>query len=56
MLLDPDGLKQLRNAKGGFDIKLNTPEEFKNIKGAYTDILPIYFYVSTKTGIQEQEK
>ena len=56
LLLDPDGLKQLRNAKGGFDIKLNTPEEFKNIKGAYTDILPIYFYVSTKTGIQEQEQ
>tara|TARA_B110000211_G_scaffold234661_1_gene305412 strand:+ start:886 stop:3660 length:2775 start_codon:yes stop_codon:yes gene_type:complete len=56
LLLDPDGLKKLRNAKDGFDIKLNTPEAFKNIKGAYTDILPLYFYVSAKTAVQEQEQ
>lgn len=56
LLLDPKGMQKVHNAVVTFDFKLNKPESLKNITGAYADVLPLYFYTSTKTGLSPQDE
>lgn len=56
LLLDPKGLSKIKNAAVKFDFKLKNPEAFKNISSAYADALPLYFYISTKTGLTPQDE
>jgi len=56
LLIDPQGIQKLRNAAIEFDFKLNKPEAFKNIQGAFADIPPLYMYTSLKAGQREQEE
>ena len=56
LLIDPQGIQKLRNTAVQFDFKLNKPEAFKNIQGAFADIMPLYMYTSLKAGQREQEE
>ena len=63
LLLDPEGvakldeaMKNLTKNKGLYDTTFTNPRDFKTMVGVLTELIPSYFYETTKQGIEEEEQ